>query len=241
VVVIPARFAASTSALRYGAVVTARALSAAVYQAGGEPLTMHPWAPQGRVDDEQVRRRLAVADAVLLPGGGDLSPVHYGGEDHHSLYDMDDEQDAFDLAVARVCLADEVPLLAVCRGLQVVTAARGGTLVTDMGDGCHRHVVQEVQVEPGTLLARALGTTSTKASCYHHQCVQRPGEGMVAVAHAADGTPEAYETPGQAGWFIGVQWHPEDTADADPEQAGLFSALVDAARSRAARGARRSS
>jgi putative glutamine amidotransferase len=123
----------------------------------------------------------------------------------------------------------------------VVTAARGGTLVTDMGDGCHRHVVQEVQVEPGTRLARALGTTSTKVSCYHHQCVRSPGQGMVAVAHADDGTPEAYEIPEHPGWFVGVQWHPEDTADADPGQARLFSALVDAARSRSARGERRSS
>lgn len=229
VVVIPGRFAARTSALRYSAVVTARALSAAVLAAGGEPLTMHPWAPGGAVCDAEVRRRLRIADAVLLPGGGDLAPRHYGGVDHPSLYDIDEEQDAFDLAVARVCLADGIPLLAVCRGLQVVTAVRGGTLVPDMGEGSHRHVVQEVTVEPGSLVAQVLGTTTASISCYHHQCVQTPGTGMIAVAYTTDGTPEAFEMPDHPGWFLGVQWHPEDTADTDPVQARLFAALVAAA------------
>jgi putative glutamine amidotransferase len=234
VVVIPGRFAASTSALRYSAVVTARALSAAVLTAGGEPLTMHPWAPGGRVEDAEVAQRLRVADAVLLPGGGDLSPRHYGGAEHPSLYDVDDEQDAFDLAVARVCLAEGIPLLAVCRGLQVVTAARGGDLVADMGDGCHHHLVQDVRVAEGSALAAALGATAATVSCYHHQCVARPGAGLVPAASTEDGTPEAYEIPGHPGWFLGVQWHPEDTPATDPAQAALFAALVAAGRERAA-------
>ncbi|HEX6969176.1 MAG TPA: gamma-glutamyl-gamma-aminobutyrate hydrolase family protein, partial [Micromonosporaceae bacterium] len=139
-------------------------------------------------------------------------------------------QDAFDLAVARVCLADGVPLLAVCRGLQVVTAVLGGTLTPDMGEGSHRQVVHEVRVGPESRLARVLGGVAATVSCYHHQCVSTPGNGMRPVAHAADGTPEAFELPDHAGWFLGVQWHPEDTAETDPAQAAVFAALVAAAR-----------
>jgi len=240
VIVIPARFAEHTSALRYAAVVTARALSAAVYRAGGEPLTMHPWAPGGQVEDDVVRQRLQVADAVLLPGGGDLSPRHYHGAPHASLYDIDEEQDAFDLAVARVCLADAIPLLAVCRGLQVVTVARGGSLLSDMGAGLHRGLVQNFTVQPGSQVASALGATTVRGSCFHHQCVKEPGAGMLAVAHAPDGTPEAYELADYDGWFLGVQWHPEDEAETDPAQARLFSALVGSGRTRSVRAARRS-
>ncbi len=100
-VVVPARFSASASALRYGALVTARALSEAVLRAGGEPLTVHPWAPGGHADVDEVADRLSFADAVLLPGGGDLSPQRYGSPGaHEDVYDVDDELDAFDLAVA---------------------------------------------------------------------------------------------------------------------------------------------
>ena len=241
-IVIPARFAASTSALRYEAIVTARALSAAVWRAGGEPLTIHPHAPDGVVDEDEVRERLAVADGLLLPGGGDLSAETYGEElSSERVYDVDVEQDAFDLALARLALADGLPLLAVCRGVQVVNVVRGGTLVQHMdvpSDGtteCHRHVVHEVPTEPGTVLAAVVGPRVV-VSCYHHQCVRALGDGLVVSARAADGTPEAVELPGTPGWFLGVQWHPEDTAATDPAQHALFAGLVEAAcvRSRAA-------
>ena len=137
-VVIPARFSASTSALRFGAVVTARTLSEAVLRAGGEPLTVHPWAPGGRADPAEVGRRLDFADAVLLPGGGDLDPACYGQPAASEyVYDVDAGQDRFDLAVARWALTAGRPLLAICRGLQVVNVARGGTLVQHM-DRPHR-------------------------------------------------------------------------------------------------------
>jgi putative glutamine amidotransferase len=100
-IAIPARFSSSAAALRFEAEVAARKLVEAVYAAGGEPLLVHPSAPGGAVSDAEVARRLAFADGVLLPGGGDLNPVYYGGVQHESLYDMDLEQDAFDLAVAR--------------------------------------------------------------------------------------------------------------------------------------------
>lgn len=224
-IAIPARFSATTSALRYAAEVNARALVEAVWRAGGEPAGIHP-AETGTA------ARLARFDGVLLPGGGDLAPSRYGaGDTHDTVYDVDPLQDTFDLDVARHALESGLPLLAVCRGLQVVNVALGGTLEQDMGgpEREHRHLVHPVTLEPGSLVARATGAEKTDASCYHHQCVDRPGAGLRVTARAADGTVEALELPGAGGWFTAVQWHPEDTAHENPAQQGLFDALVRAA------------
>ena len=176
--------------------------------------------------------RLARFDGVLLPGGGDLAPYRYGATDtHDSVYDVDEVQDAFDLEVARAALHSGIPLLAVCRGLQVVNVALGGTLEQDMGgpEREHRHLVHPVALRPGTVLERATGAQKVEASCYHHQRVDRLGEGLEVTARAADGTAEGLELRGAPGWFAAVQWHPEDTAHEDPAQQALFDALVRAA------------
>ena len=209
---IPARFSAHASALRFRAEVNAYKLIQAVYDAGGEPVTIHPRLP---ADDGEVRERLRFADGVLLPGGGDLA-AHWAGQPPHAgQYDVDDVQDAFDLALARVALEDRIPLLAICRGLQVVNVARGGDLIQDL-PAAHRsvHVVGGLTV-----------------SCYHHQGIGRPGKGLRPVAYAEDGTIEELALDEHDGWFRGVQWHPEDTADTDPAQAALFEGLIRAARS----------
>ncbi|MFF3378791.1 gamma-glutamyl-gamma-aminobutyrate hydrolase family protein [Streptomyces sp. NPDC002680] len=226
-IAIPARFAASTSALRYAAEVNARALIEAVWRAGGEPASIHPTD----CTDAEVAARLARFDGVLLPGGGDLAPHRYGAPDtHDTVYDVDDLQDTFDLQVARSALESGLPLLAICRGLQVVNVALGGTLHQDMGgpEHEHRHVVHPVTIRQDSLLARVVGAEKTDASCYHHQRVDRPGTGLVPTATAADGTIEALELPDAQGWFTSVQWHPEDTAHEDPSQQSLFNALVQA-------------
>ncbi|MDX3835046.1 gamma-glutamyl-gamma-aminobutyrate hydrolase family protein [Streptomyces europaeiscabiei] len=224
-IAIPARFSATTSALRYAAEVNARALIEAVWRAGGEPASIHPAAGDAAA-------RLARFDGVLLPGGGDLAPYRYGAADtHDSVYDVDEAQDAFDLEVARAALRSGIPLLAVCRGLQVVNVALGGTLEQDMGgpEREHRHLVHPVALRPGTVLERATGAQKVEASCYHHQRVDRLGEGLEITARAADGTAEGLELRGAPGWFTAVQWHPEDTAHEDPVQQALFDALVRAA------------
>ncbi len=228
-IAVPARFSSSAAALRYEAEVSARKLIEAVYAAGGEPLSVHPSAPGGTISEADVARRLDFADGVLLPGGGDLHPVHYGGARHESLYDLDLEQDAFDLAVARWSLRAGRPLLAICRGLQVVNVALGGTLVQDMPRH-HRHVRSELTLKPDTAVHGVLGQDVATISCYHHQAVDRLGTGLIATASADDGVVEAIELaePGR-GWFLAVQWHPEDTADGDPAQQRLFGALVSAA------------
>ena len=233
-ILVPARFSASAAALRYAAEVTSRNLLEAVFAAGGEPLVVHPSAPNGRADEAEVASRLEIADGVLLPGGGDLAGHWSGQAAHPSLYDVDLEQDAFDLAVARVCLERGLPLLAVCRGLQVVNALRGGTVVQDMdetyGEMCHhRHRVHSITVDEGSLLADAVGA-KIEASCYHHQCLAGLGRGMRAVARSEEGVVEGVEIPDAPGWFLGVQWHPEDTWATDRQQHALFQALVTAAR-----------
>ena len=229
IIVIPGRFSAAASALRYQALVTARALSEAVLRAGGEPVTVHPWPPGSKISADDVGRRLAFADAVLLPGGGDLAPSRYEqAAVSDEVYDVDELQDGFDLAVARWALRSGVPLLAICRGMQVVNVACGGTLEQHM-EVPHRHVIHPVDIEAGTVLQKTAGST-LPASCYHHQRIRVLGTDLRPVARSADGGIEAVEHERANGWFLGVQWHPEDTAAADPAQHALFAALVAAAR-----------
>jgi len=221
-IAVPGRFSASASALRYGAVVNARKLLAAVHRAGGEPLTVLPAG--GDVDE-----RLRWADGLLLPGGGDLDPARYGQQPASAeIYDVDVEQDAFDLAAAGWAAEHGVPVLAICRGLHVVNVARGGDLEQHM-DVPHRHVTQPVHATHPAL-AGVLGPGEVVISCYHHQRVARLAPGLRPAAMAADGTVEAAVEAEPAGWFVGVQWHPEDTAETDPAQQGLFTAFVAAAR-----------
>lgn len=235
-IAVPGRFSASASALRYGAVVNARALLEAVARGGGEPLSVlprplaaDPAADPAKAADE-VGRLLGWADGVLLPGGGDLDPGWYGqAVASDEVYDVDHVQDAFDLAVARWALDAGVPLLAVCRGIQVVNVVLGGTVLQHM-DAPHRHLLHDVSLA-GDVAREVFGAHVT-VSCYHHQRLDRLGAGLTVVGSAEDGTPEAFELPGAAGWFLGVQWHPEDVAASVPAHQRAFDSLVAAARRR---------
>lgn len=220
-IAILGRFTESASALRYRGVVSARALVEAVWAAGGEPVTLLPGDSAEALDWAS---RLRGMDGVLLAGGGDLDPCHYGGDaDHPSVYDVDAVQDTADLSLAAYCLENPVPTLAVCRGLHVVNVVRGGSLIVDMPVN-HRHVVQEIDLPAG---AAPLGISgdSVRISCYHHQAVDRVGDGLDVVARAADGTVEAVVVDAPA-WTVGVQWHPEDTFAEDPAQLELLGRLV---------------
>lgn len=233
VIVIPARFSATASALRYRAVVAARALADAVYAAGGDPWIMHPHAPGAQISYDEVRTRMCIADAVLLPGGGDLDPRWSDQVPHPSQYDVEPEQDAFDLAVARVALDDGLPTLAICRGLQVVNVLLGGDIVQDMtiaGAGDHRH--RRHRIFPALSAGLPTPPGGLEISCYHHQCLGRLGAGLEVVARSEDGIIEAARlaVPAVANaWFLGVQWHPEDTAATDVNQALIFDGFVSAA------------
>ena len=229
-IVIPARFSSNATALRYEAEVTARALAAAVFAAGGEPLVMHPHAPDLAIEVDAARERIWFADGVLLPGGGDVAGRWAGQQPHPTQYGVDEEQDAFDLAVARVALSDHVPLLAICRGTQIVNIALGGDLVQDMDDtvGNHRNRVHDLEVDESSPLGEIVGR-NTAISCYHHQCIARLGAGLIPAAYSSDGVIEAVTLQDHAGWYLGVQWHPEDSAATDPVQAAVFRHFVEAA------------
>lgn len=222
-IVIPARFSASASALRYAAIVSARALAEAVYAAGGEPLTTLPGDPA------EVAERFAFVDGVLLPGGGDLSPSAYGQPvSSQEVYDVDAGQDAVDLALARWAVASGMPLLAICRGMQVLNVALGGTLEQHMPVP-HRHTLRPLDLASGSRLSGWLASERVEVSCFHHQRVARLADGLHAVATADDGTIEAVEFDARDRYAIAVQWHPEDSAHTDAANAALFTSFVVAA------------
>jgi putative glutamine amidotransferase len=195
----------------------------AIVRAGGQPVVLPPLA--GTLAD--LGETLARFDGVCLPGGPDVDPHRYGAtEVHERVGAVDADHDELDLAVARAAVGLGLPLLAICRGHQVLNVALGGTLVQHIEDHCHVH--HAVALDPGSLLAAAVGHVAPVGHSVHHQAIDRLGAGLVVTGRADDGTVEAVEVPGR--WVVGVQWHPEDTAADDPHQQRLFDAFVAACR-----------
>jgi putative glutamine amidotransferase len=178
-------------------------------------------------------------DGLVLSGGGDLDPTTYGGPGHQRIYMVDRERDEFELELARLVLHRGMPLLGICRGLQVLNTLLGGSLVSHLPDQygeaiLHRApprepIAHEVEVldEPSRL-ASAIGSGSAEIMSWHHQAVDGLGEGLRVTARAGDGVIEALEPEGE-GWAVAVQWHPELNAATDSKQAALFGAFRDAA------------
>ena len=212
----------------------------AVRSAGGLPLVL-PVVPPDEVD-----QMLGVLDGFVLTGGGDVDPRHYGEERAADLWGVDDGRDAFEIAVVHVALQRRLPMLATCRGLQVVNVALGGTLVQDLPSTTghvHSHGsrfaegVHEVTVDAGSRLAGVLGMTCLGVNSIHHQAVDHAGKGVRPIAWAADGTVEAIEVDGHDE-VVAVQWHPELHVDR-PEHQALFRDLVNRAGTRVAQMGRR--
>lgn len=175
-------------------------------------------------------------DAVVLAGGGDLDPARFESAGHPSVYGVDPGRDALELAMARAAASKGMPTLAVCRGLQVVNVAFGGTLHlhlpdldwaaahgTPVGGGSVSH---DVKIEPGSRLGSVCGPAASDCLSHHHQGVDRVGDGLVPVAWSDDGLVEGLELASPQGFYVAVQWHPEMTAASDPVQQALFNALV---------------
>ena len=195
-----------------------------VSDAGGVPVLLPPIA-----DDVEVLERL---DALVLAGGADVDPARYGADRSPRTGPAATDRDDAELALLAAALERDLPVLAVCRGLQLLTVLRGGTLAQHLpdvvGNDAHgpspgTYGDNAVSIAPGSRLAGLVGTEATWA-CHHHQAVDRLGEGLTAVAWARDGTVEAAELDG-ARFVIGVQGHPEVGDDAR-----LFAGLVQAAR-----------
>jgi putative glutamine amidotransferase len=195
----------------------------AVERAGGTPLMLPPIPTLVDRVDELIGR----VDALVLHGGGDVDPRRYGEEPTaEQLYGIVHEHDEVELAVVEAALRADLPTLAICRGMQILNVALGGTLVQHIGTDDHWFHTHAADVTPGTRLAKALGT-DRPLGCHsvHHQAVGALGRGLTLTARSDDGLPEAMEVD-DAAWFVAVQWHPEDTADADAQQQGLFDELV---------------
>lgn len=154
------------------------------------------------------------ADGVLLTGGGDISPRFYGVEDYDAalLCDPCPLRDEYELELARICFEHDIPTLGICRGIQVMSTALGGTLHFHIGGHTKTHMREEphhgVNIQPGTYLSRLIGEDEIYVNTCHHQAVDAAGSGLCVSARAEDGTIEAIEAPSHR-FFIGVQWHPE--------------------------------
>jgi putative glutamine amidotransferase len=187
------------------------------------------------VDQRAPSALLERIDGLLLIGGADVDPACYGAEREPATEAFYPERDRFEIALLRGALEREIPVLGICRGMQILNVALGGSLLQNLVDAqgrtTHRRVVGSfegtehvVVLEPGSLAARSAGEEEHVARCHHHQAVAELGEGLVVTGRASDGVPEAIETT-DGRWVLGVQWHPE--AD---DRSRLFMALREAAR-----------
>lgn len=198
--------------------------SRSIEAAGGVAVLLPPGDPDAA---ESVVARI---DGLIISGGADVEPARYAEEPHERTVGWREDRDAWELALLDAAAAREIPVLGICRGMQVMAVHAGGTLdqhtpdlvgVDDHSPGGDEFGVIDVDVVPGTVLAAAVGEKG-EVHCHHHQSV-RSHPGFVPAARAADGVLEAMEDPSRPFW-LAVQWHPETKEDA-----GLFGALVAAA------------
>jgi putative glutamine amidotransferase len=197
----------------------------AVERAGGRALLVPP-------SEDALEETLDALDGLLFSGGSDIDPDLYGAEAHPATNGIRPERDRAELALLEAALDRDMPMLAVCRGSQVLNVARGGNLVQHLpevvGDDKHKHTPgvfadHDVDLKPGTVVHRVLGDRAPVKS-HHHQGYGQLGAGLRPAAHAEDGTIEAIEDPTRR-FAVGVLWHPEEGEDF-----ALFEALVEEAR-----------
>jgi putative glutamine amidotransferase len=222
--------------LRRNDTLTGQNYSEALVRAGGLPLLA------ANLDPALADKYAESADGILFTGGVDIDPGTFGRQPEPGLGRVDPQRDAFELALYRAARARGLPILGICRGIQLINVAEGGTL--------HQHLpalpqaIQHTQVdiagipshtvslEPASRLSKALGASELRANSYHHQAVDRLGDGLRAVGHTADGLIEAVEATGGSP-MLGVQWHPEMSFARNPEHLLPFHLLIEAAVRRA--------
>lgn len=214
--------------LRFDGSAVASAVLRSVVRAGGEPLTLFAEGPSPAED------RLRGLDALLVPGGSDIDPLRYGQEPLPTTSVADfAAQDQFEADMMAAAIRLGLPVLAICRGFQLLNVEHGGTLVQDVApDSPHRNSVHDVSLAAGSRLSSAMGVEKLPVSSYHHQAIDRVGAGLRVVGTAPDGVVEALEVEDPAVELLAIQWHPEDSAAEDPRQQALFDWLVERARER---------
>ena len=216
---------------RRGSFALPEAYVAELRRAGARPLLLPPGGSGPAAD------LLEPFDGLLLAGGGDLDPASYGAAPHPAVGPVDPDRDELELALVRAAARRVLPTLAICRGMQVLNVAFGGSLRQHLPDlaGLLAHRAEDggaptthpLRVQPGSRLAEAVGGTGIVGLSQHHQGIERVGEGLVPTAWSPDGLVEALE--GEQGWMVGVLWHPEETAATDPRQRALLGAFVEQA------------
>ena len=207
----------------------------AVEKAGGLPVVLAPGAP------EDAPPLLDHLEGLLLTGGADVDPRLYGEAAHETVTRVIPERDAMEIALCRLALRRDMPLLAICRGHQVLNVATGGTLIQDLPSqwkGAVNHdpegerwsPAHQVRILPGTRLREILGQERVEVNSFHHQAVREPGQGTIVSAYGEeDDVVEGIEIPDRR-LAVGVQWHPEAFWDKDGRFQPLFEALVKASR-----------
>jgi putative glutamine amidotransferase len=211
--------------------------------AGGVPVVLPPTGNEGAA--ESVLHSL---DGLLLSGGSDLDPGYYGEEPLPELGITLPERDAFEMALVGQALRRGMPVFGICRGMQVLNVALGGTLYQDLPSQWERDVLKhrqdtpkwqpthEVKVTDGSYMAEVMGREMVKVNSYHHQGVKDLAQGLVATGYSSDGVVEAVEAENLSErWLLGVQWHAEAMRGAGPQQESLFEAHVSAAERHALR------
>lgn len=205
----------------------------AVRLAGGLPMLLPPGEPHPASILEWV-------DGILFSGGGDIDPATYNGATHHTIYNVDAERDRFELSLAQLALKTDIPIMGICRGLEILVVATGGNLVTHLPDKFGEKITHRqeqtcpcehnVHIATGTRLAHIMGAGEAKIVSWHHQAANTISSDWRIAARAADGVIEALEHEYHP-WAIVLQWHPE-LALADSRQQRIFRAFVTAAAQR---------
>ncbi|MEP6572029.1 MAG: gamma-glutamyl-gamma-aminobutyrate hydrolase family protein [Gemmatimonadota bacterium] len=215
----------------------------AVVRAGGIPLILSPL-----LDSRNIALALEGIAGLVLTGGEDVDPVTYKAAASPRLGTVDPRRDALEFAALDAALGLGLPVLGICRGIQVINIRLGGTLWQDLPSefsgainhdprGARAERTHAIRVAPGSLLADALGTTGFSANSFHHQGIQNLAPGLVASAWAEDGLIEGVERSRELPWLVAVQWHPEefhDIQDASPEHSLFRSFVSEAAKGRVA-------
>jgi len=201
--------------------------------AGGVPMLIDISA-DARPDPAEL---IAQCAGLVILGGADIDPLLYGDRPHPATYGVDAEADRYEIAAVRGALDDSTPMVGICRGMQVINVACGGTLVQDLGAETPHHgpphaimVTQRVYLDANSRLAGILGRSEIAVRTGNHQAVRDVADDFTVVARAGDGVVEAIEHP--TAWIIGVQWHPEDPLADARDLAALAKALVEHAKMR---------
>jgi putative glutamine amidotransferase len=221
---------------RYRRFCTGQSYCRAVQLAGGTPILLP------LLDDNTVLDAYLRLDGLLLAGGGDLAPRHYGEARQTNLTSVDPPRDRIELWLARQAMTDDLPLLAICRGIQVLNVAMGGTLYQDIATQLPRalrhnfrlerprnYLAHEVRITPGTHLQDILGVQQLRVNSFHHQAVKRVAEDLQVTATAPDGVIEGLQAYDKR-FVVAVQWHPEELIEDAPGMKRLFEAFASESR-----------